>query len=258
LESPLRSLILLAFIATSVPASLWQRHVVSGKGESFDTTQPHPLAYFIADPFLRDDGDQFCSDCTPRGKAAEHLQRRFATELKQVGSLQGFAIYDLFYRFEDHVNTGEIDWKSILVEVAPGQFREIYHLQPTAAKVEPAFLVKAGDEEILGTRDAIPGTGAFYYEDYFWFSPSGPVRIDIEAIAAATKSVLPSGLGVWKGYGLDMGALRYHMPVWRDDDANCCPTGGAVDIKFRLDRGEIIVTDKHFDPEPREESREMR
>jgi hypothetical protein len=146
----LRSLILLAFIATSVPASLWQRHVVSGKGESFDTTQPHPLAYFIADPFLRDDGDQFCSDCTPRGKAAEHLQRRFATELKQVGSLQGFAIYDLFYRFEDHVNTGEIDWKSILVEVAPGQFREIYHLQPTAAKVEPAFLVKPETKRFSG------------------------------------------------------------------------------------------------------------
>jgi len=213
----MKSLFFLIFLATSVPASLWQRHIVSGKSESFDTSQPHPLAYFIEDPFLRDDGDQFCTDCTPSGKSAVHLQHRFATELKQVGSLHGLAIYDLFYRFEDHVDTGEIDWKSILVEVAPGQFREIYHLQPTAAKIEAAFLLKAGDEEILGTRDAIPGTGAFYYEDYFWFSPSGPVRIDIEAIAAATKSV-PERSGCVEGLRFGHGRVALsHAGVerWR-------------------------------------------
>jgi hypothetical protein len=45
-----------------------------------------------------------------------------------------------------------------------------------------------------------------------------------------------------------MGSLSYHSLVWRKGDSNCCPSGGAVDIKFRLDRGRIIVTRKHFDP----------
>jgi len=244
----MKSLILYLFLAASANATLWQRHVLSGQGESFDTPQPQPLSYFIQDPFLRDDGNQFCSDCTPRGKAAVHLGHKFQTELKKIGTLQGFAVYDLLYSFDDHVDTGEIDWKSILVEVAPEQFREIYHLQPTAAKIEPAFLLKIEGQDVLATRDVIPGTGIFFYEDYFWFSTAGAARIDIEMITAAVKSILPSGAGVWKGYGLDMANLRYHMPVWKDGDSNCCPTGGTVDIKFRLAGAQIIVTSKHFDP----------
>jgi len=249
----MRSLILWLSLAASANSPLWQRHVISGKGESFDTAEPHPLSYFVADPFLRDDGNDFCSDCSPSGKAAVHLQHKFRTKLKKVSTLQGFAIYDLFYSFDEHATTGEIDWKSILVEVAPGQFREIYHLQPIAAKVAPAFLLNAGGEELLGTRDIIPGTGIYYYEDYFWFSPAGAERVDIGAIADAVNSILPKGFGVWKGYGLDMAKLTYHISVWQDGDSNCCPTGGAVDIRFRLAGSQVVVTKKRFDRKATEE-----
>jgi hypothetical protein len=243
----MKSLIFWVFIATSATVGLWQRHILSGKGDSFDTPQPHPLAYFTRDPFLRDDADEFCNDCTPRDKATVHLQHKFKTEVRKIATLEGFAIYDVFYRFDSHVDTKEIDWKSIVVEVSPGQFREIYHLQPTEALIEPSFVVKAGSEEILGTHDLIPGTGSYYYEDYFWFSPAGAARIDIEEINQAAQSVLPTGFGVWKGGGLDIGKLSYHMPVWKQGDSNCCPTGGAVDVKFRLDGNQIIVTSKNFD-----------
>jgi len=161
--------------------------------------------------------------------------------------LYGFAIYDVFYYFDDHVDTGDIDWKSILVSVSAGKFREIYHLQPTAADIKPSFLLKAGSDEILATRDLIPGTGNNYYEDYFWFSPAGAARIDIEEITKAVNSILPEGSAVWKGGGLDFGALAYRAWVWKQDDANCCPTGGAVHIRFRLYGSRIKVTSKHFD-----------
>jgi hypothetical protein len=45
-----------------------------------------------------------------------------------------------------------------------------------------------------------------------------------------------------------MESLTFHMPVWRERDGNCCPTGGTVDVKFRLEGGRIVVTSKHFDP----------
>lgn len=249
----MRSLILWVFIATSVPVSLWQRHLQSGKGGSFDTPQPHPLAYFVRDPFLRDDADDFCTACTPGDKAAVHLRHRFKTEVRKVGTLYGFGIYDVFYRFDDHVGTKEIDWKSIVVEVSPGQFREIYHLQPVPTLIEPSFVLKVASEDILATRDLIPGTGNNYYEDYFWFSPAGAARIDIETITKTVRSILPSGYGVWKGGALDIAALRYHNSVWKEGDSNCCPTGGAVDVKFRLDGNRIIVTSKNFDPMARPE-----
>jgi len=49
----MKSLICLIFIATAGQASLWQRHVVSEKGESLDTPQPDPLAYFQCAAFPR-------------------------------------------------------------------------------------------------------------------------------------------------------------------------------------------------------------
>lgn len=64
----------------------------------------------------------------------------------------------------------------------------------------------------------------------------------------AAQSVLPSGYGVWKGGGLDMSTQRYYMPVWKKGDANCCPSGGTVEIRFRLQDGRIVVTSKHYNP----------
>jgi hypothetical protein len=159
----------------------------------------------------------------------------------------------VFYFFDDNIDTKKIGWKSILVRVSPGQFREIYHLQPTGAMIEPAFILKAGTNEILGTRDRIPGTGNYYYEDYFWFSSAGAVRLNLEAIGEATKSVLPSGSGIWKGGGLDMRSLLYRTCVWNKGDANCCPSGGEVVVRFRLEAGRVIVTSKHFDTEAKPE-----
>jgi hypothetical protein len=236
------------FITVSASAATWQRHVFTPKGDFSDSPAPHPLAYFTQDPFLRDDGNDFCTSCTPEGKATVHTHHRARTEVQSVGKLQGFAIYDLFYRFDDHIDSGQIDWKSILVETSPEQYREIYHLQPTQAEIGPSFFLKAGADEILVTRDQIPGAGNYYYEDYFWFDPGGPVRIDLDPIGQAVKSILPADSTVWNGGGLNMASLTYHMPVWKKGDAHCCPTGGTVDVKLRLDAGRIVVTSKHFDP----------
>jgi hypothetical protein len=77
----MKTLTLWLFVAVAAHATVWQRHVLSGKGESFDLPQPHRLAYFIRDPFLRDDGDDFCSDCSPAGKATVHKHHRSRTEV---------------------------------------------------------------------------------------------------------------------------------------------------------------------------------
>ncbi len=244
----MKTVVLWALMAVSANNTLWQRHVLTGKGETFDTPEAHKLAYFTDDAFLRDEGDDFCDDCTPSGKAKVHLQHRFKTELKEVGKLKGFTIYDLYYQFDGTVDRAEIEWKSILVEVSPGKYREIYHLQPTNAVIKPSFIGKAGAGEILATRDVIPGTGNYSYEDYFWFSPAGATRINIEEIGTTVQTLLPNGYGVWKGGGLDMEAMKYRSGVWKDGDANCCPSGGTVEVDFRLEENRIVVTRSHYDP----------
>ena len=244
----LRIILSLASIAAVLtPPAPWQRMVVSGKGVTFDTPVAHSLSYFTRNPFLRDDGDDFCGACTPQEIAAARSQHKFKTELKKVGDLGGYAIYDLFYFFDDHIGTGQVDWKSILVSVSPGQYREIYHLQPPSAQITPSHLLKAGTEEILATRNLIPGTGNQYDEAYWWFGPDGPERIDIESIADVLAAVLPTGFGVWKGGGLDIKTLTFRNWVWKPGDANCCPTGGAVTLRFRLDRGRLVAIQERYE-----------
>jgi hypothetical protein len=243
---------LIALLLGSVAAAAsgptpWQRMLVSGKGASFDTPGVYSLSYFTHDPFLRDDGDDFCGACTPQDKTAARTQHKFKTELKKVGALNGYAIYDVSYFFDDHVSIRQVDWKSILVAVSPGRYREIYHLQPPAAQITPSFLMMAGAEEILATRNLIPGTGNQYDEAYWWFGPDGPVRIDIESISDLLPSILPAGYGVWKGGGLNMKTLTFRSSVWKPGDANCCPAGGAVTSRFRLDRERLMLIEKSYD-----------
>jgi hypothetical protein len=109
------------------------------------------------------------------------------------------------------------------VEVSPGQFRGIYHLQPMAGELNPSYLLKVGSEAIVATSTLIPGTGSYYYEDYFWCSSAGTERIDIEKIMEAAQSVLPKEYGVWKGGGLDMAAQRYCMLVWKGGTRTAAP-----------------------------------
>jgi hypothetical protein len=45
-----------------------------------------------------------------------------------------------------------------------------------------------------------------------------------------------------------MRSLSYHSLVWKEGDANCCPTGGTVDVKFRLDGGHLVITRKGLNP----------
>jgi hypothetical protein len=236
------------FLAATSLGSAWERHVITPKGDSFDQPAAHPLSYFTRNPSLRDEDDNSCADCSAKGKAAVRAQHKFHTDLKKVGVLRGFAIYDLLYSFDDHATTGEVDWKSILVEISPGQFREIYHLQPTQAQIQPSYLLNAGSEQLLATHDLIPGTGSYYYEDYWWFGPEGPVRINIEYVGEVLKSFLPEEDAVWKGGGLDMEKLEFHNFVWKKGDSNCCPTGGKVDLGFRLEKGRLVLVKKHFDP----------
>ncbi len=225
----------------------WQRLVFTAKGDFQDSSIARPLDYFVNDPFLRDDGNEFCTSCTPAEKAAIHLKMKSKAEVRFVGKLKGYSIYDVIYYFGSEKI---IHWKSILVEVTSGQFCEIYHLQPAQAnvKIGPSFIFSVGEEQLLGTRDAIPGTGAFFYEAYWWFDRDGTVLMDFSPIGKAVDSILPKDTYIAKGYGLDLRSLKYAIDVWKKGDPNCCPTGGSISITFKVVKGKIVITGKRYIP----------
>src|SRR5271157_2646044 len=122
-----RLLVLLSLLALQAGAA-WQRHVGTPKGDWFDQPEPHPLAYFTEYPMLRNESGDFCSLCSPDKRLAEAKKQQVGSDLRLVGTLGGFEVYDLFYRFKCQ---GCVDSKSILVKTGPDEYREIYHREPT-------------------------------------------------------------------------------------------------------------------------------
>ena len=241
--------------AKAKPVRRWER-VLQGQQEATDVPSSHSLQYFTADPFLRDDGNEFCVACTASGKSQVHKQHRFKAELSEIGTTHGFPVYNLLYFFDDDIESGKADWKSILVRVPGGQFYEIYHLQATGIDMDTAYFMDARSSvdkravEILATSDVMPGTGFRSYEAYWWFDKDGPVRIDTDgAVEAALTEMLPAGTDIQTGGGLNMETLTYRNSVWKVGDAHCCPSGGGVDIQFKLDKGVLSVIHQQFKPD---------
>jgi hypothetical protein len=239
-----------AFAPVLAGASGWTRIVRTNKGDRVDSPAPHSLAYFTAYPYLRDEAGDLCHLCTPEKRLAEARKSKYKARasVSRVGILQGFAIYDVRYFFDD---AEEPDWKSILVKIAPNQYREIYHLQLSqiGAKIHASVLVKAGSDTILATVTDVGGNKGMTAEDYFWFDRLGANLIDLDPIKKAAKAVVPPGKRIynaaWGGIGA-FTALTFDIGVADDTSGLCC--SGGVEIKIALDHGTLIVKSARYVP----------
>jgi hypothetical protein len=199
-------LVLLGLLAFQ-PGAAWQRQVMTPKAEWVDTPEPHSLAYFTQYPMLRDEGGGFCSLCTPDQRLAEAKKREIRTELHLVGTLQGFEVYDLFYRFECE---GCVDWKSILVKTGPDLYREsttssrlrwiLTLTHPTlSALVRTSSWVRDTLPEVTRGSTPIPTIGSIRAALISWtstrfvwlLSPLSPKASACGVVATRT------GLGLW-------------------------------------------------------------
>jgi hypothetical protein len=92
------SAVLFVLLLSSPSWGQWQRILLSGKGESRDTADAHPLTYFTSNPFLRDDGADLCDECrTEQGKAESAKNYTTSAEVHDVGTLAGFQVVTIFY-----------------------------------------------------------------------------------------------------------------------------------------------------------------
>lgn len=95
--------------------------------------------------------------------------------------------------------------------------------------------------EFLIVPGRYTGTGSFV-EDRVLMPDHGRGWTEVRAASldmetgdgwiSGLKTYLPPGHGIWKGILVDYSTLAGTTRVWRDGDANCCPSGG--EIRFRL------------------------
>jgi len=227
--------------ALCLPAGAqWNRTVFSGKGESQDIPTPHPLSYFTANPFLRDDGDDLCDLCTPEGRAKSALKYSLHVAVRPIGTLAGYRILDVLYDGSQREHPGqiEINWKSILVRVGPDRYKEIFHLQEsgTDRPIEPSSIVSSGGEQVLATMNSDGGNAGGCWEGYWWFDWSGPHALDFSRVETAVKNGVPDNTRFsihCSDLDLKSGLARSGV---QKSDAQChaCDWIGEVTAQFRL------------------------
>jgi len=87
---------------------------------------------------------------------------------------------------------------------------------------------------ILDIPVYLAGTGHFNGSGYFIREEGRWEAIDFKSWQRELARRLPKGFGVWKGPWPDLRKLIFESPLWRDRDANCCPTGGAIHADLGL------------------------
>ncbi|RYY28295.1 MAG: hypothetical protein EOP62_03600 [Sphingomonadales bacterium] len=60
------------------------------------------------------------------------------------------------------------------------------------------------------------------------------VEIDLESWQNDLARRLPEGVGAWHGVDYDLTGLFAETELWKDNDANCCATGGRATLDFEI------------------------
>ena len=152
--------------------------------------------------------------------------------LTQLTTTSFGPVYDLFLKFRSY---GEI--KLIIVAFEDAYCPVYLHVfsKNTHPVSNDSFVVPMEGLEIVASEMRMSGTGAFVEVAYFLIDSAGIRKLHTEpGLEQALSEILPEGHHSKKNDGFDIWTLTYRRPVWREEDANCCPFGGFVEIDFRL------------------------
>jgi len=242
-----RRLCLLVVVLAAIGQAAWPRLVISRGGpDKVDRPPAHSWEYFTRYPMLRDEEGSFCVGCSPEKRLAAAKKSHMTTEWSLVGTVRGLPVYDLFYRYGDDRELDQRDWKSVLVQVGPDLYQEIYHDQPTEGSAQPSFLITVSGATLLGVSDN--GYKRDGEEHYFWFDPDGVSEVNFEALWDAATEAIPEDryLDTYVLYSyLPRGFVPFRLLMQEED--RCCGKG-IVTVRFRLEKGQVVVTGTEFDP----------
>jgi uncharacterized protein len=134
----------------------------------------------------------------------------------------------------------------VLVERQQDRFLPVLYVNPEQS-IERLGIMKMDNQEVLAYSTTLSGTGHFTQDWYFVIENGVPKSIHYQMVLnEELKKILPEKSGVWKGGGFNPDTLVFSNSVWREKDANCCPTGGSVEVVLGLDKGRFIVRSSRY------------
>jgi hypothetical protein len=174
------------------------------------------------------------------------------TELREVGEIGSFAVYDLVYfNGEDTGETKPVHLRSVLVKVGPDSFREV-HVQETLGAVFPTEIMQVGQQRVIKLKLEDGGMYHIVYEDYFFLTSGGLQRLDFGPVIAAAERAVPKDEFTYQPttvYGLD--TLAYSIGTEKGGKnigakVGCCD--GRVEVPFKIENGKLIPGEARCTP----------
>jgi hypothetical protein len=87
------------------------------------------------------------------------------------------------------------------------------------------------------------GEGTAHADLLYRQGPTGWAEIETESWWEALPRRLPPGLGIRQAVSYDVEQMTAAARLWREDDAECCPTGGGAMLGFRIEDRRLVLAD---------------
>ncbi len=189
------------------------------------------------------------ADVATRCIAPAHMAPHCRVE--HQGALPNGLLWQL-RRYDDDSPAMRIGAGVMVLRAAGGQAIPLVWNDQEGARFEAPELI-AIEGDVLDLQGAFDGTGDFSAETIYARQGDGWRQIDMDPIVPGMLRFVPRGLEIWKGVYPDWKAMTAESGLWRQDDANCCPTGGWVKASLARDGFRIVVRHATYDPKTRQQ-----
>ncbi len=95
--------------------------------------------------------------------------------------------------------------------------------------------------ELLYVPIKVDGTGSFNVSKYLQLNKKTNAWTTLDADSWVQKLALPKGRFINKGVWPDLKTMSAKIYLYKDSDANCCPTGGTLHAKLTIKHGKIAA-----------------
>ena len=235
----------LAYAESANEVRQWEITIEDGKGVA-----PRKYAY---KPFSNIDKEyaqkikEICDwiivDDDKNSEISKDAQAQYTEKFLKISNIGTWGKWNVI-----DVTNANINHKGILLQDKNKKYYILYLQFDETISVDylPSIENVQGRKVLIADVE-LSGTAREHTENYFVLDSSGnPAQIDVSAIRKATNKAVPPGWGVWKG-GIDIRDPVYSSPVWKRNDANCCPTGGEITINVSLVGSALQVKRVQYD-----------
>lgn len=112
----------------------------------------------------------------------------------------------------------------------------------------PPEIVESPSGMMLYVPIRLDGTGAGNASAYFLWQQGGWQEIESESWLDRVAPFIPEGLALRKGAWPELADLSVRIPLYRPEDANCCPEGGELLISLGIEGRRFVIRSARIEP----------